>query len=590
MKAATEKSRGGLRGGGVAMLFAAALLALAALAPAASAATAFCPPGSGAGQCERPHGIAVDTETGRLYVADERNNRVDVFASDGTFRMAFGWGVADGTTNAPQSCGPQATPPTVSCFKGIAGSGAGQFSNPPWIAVDNDPASPSRHDLYVGTDNFRIQKFNPEGNLLLSFGSEGKGECEFDREIDPIAVGPGGDVYVADAALIGEFPSEGYVNRIERFDSSGNCLGEVKLFEGGESSPRIRNFAVDSGGNSYVTVEGAGGVLRKYDPSGALLYELDKGTETNGLAIDASDDVFAQQSEDGVPGGFDKMITEYDSAGNRLHRFGYGTLPSYLPGLAAYHSAGGDVFGSREVSSEPGASGPGVTYFTLPEDNRPIVVPNPCEANPLGNTKATLVAEINPEGKASTFHFEYVTEESFETEGGWSSPEVKETPESASIGEDFQVHKASAQVSVVPETKYHCRAVASNADAPAGVKGAEGTFTALEPLEIGATWATEVGTEAATLNAEVNPLGIPTTGYFQYVDEATYLKDIAELGPGHGFDHAKRAPDVEDVAEPLDSEEPIEFGASESFKAGEATIAGSPPAPPTATGSSPPTR
>ena len=549
-------------------LFAAALLALAALAPGASAATAFCPPGSGAGQCERPHGIAVDTETGRLYIADERNNRVDVFDSDGTFRMAFGWGVKDGTTNALQSCGPQATPPTVSCFKGIAGSGAGQFSNPPWIAVDNDPASPSRHDVYVGADNFHVQKFGPEGNLLLSFGSEGKGECQFMRANDPIAVGPGGDLYLADSYdKDGEGPLHVFVNRIERFDSSGNCLGEVVLFE---EEAHIPNFAVDSGGNSYVTVEGLGfGVLRKYDPSGALLYELDKGTETNGLAIDASDDVFAQQSEDGVPGGFNYMITEYDSAGNRLHRFGYGTLPYYLPGLAAYHSAGGDVFGSLEISS--GEQGFGITYYATPKDNRPIVVPKPCEANPLGNTKATLNALVNPEGKATTYHFEYVTQAHFEAEG-FVNPE--ETPESASIGEDFQVHKASAQVSVVPETKYHCRAVASNADAPAGVKGEEGTFTALEPLEIGATWSTEVGTEAATLNAEVNPLGIPTTGYFQYVDEATYLKDIAELGPEHGFDHAKRAPDVEDVAEPLDSEEPIEFGASESFKAGAATIAG----------------
>ena len=543
----------------LALLAAAALFF--ALVPAASADLTFCPPGSGAGQCERPHGIAVDTETGRLYVADQSNNRVDVFESDGTFRMAFGWGVKDGTTNALQSCGPQATPPTVSCFKGIAGSGAGQFSDPPWIAVDNDPASPSRHDLYVGADNFRVQKFGPEGNLLLSFGSEGKGECQFMRANDPIAVGPGGDLYLADSYdKDGEGPLLIYVNRVERFDSAGNCLGEVELFE--EEQATIRNFAVDSGGNSYVTVEGLGGVLRKYDPSGALLYELDKGTETNGLAVDASDDVFAQQREEGVPNGFDHMITEYDSAGNRLHRFGYGAINRFLPGLAAYHSAGGDIFGSDE--------GSGVTYFTLPADNSPIVVPNPCEAKPLGNTKATLNALVNPEGKATTFHFEYVTEAHFEAEG---FENATKTTESGSIGADFVLHEASAQASpLVPETKYRCRVVATNIDG--AVNGEEGTFTALKPLEIGATWTSEVGTEAATLNAEVNPLGIPTTGYFQYVDEATYLKDIAELGPEHGFEHAKRAPDVEDVAEPLDSEEPIEFGAGESFKAGEATIAG----------------
>ena len=119
----------------------------------------------------------------------------------------------------------------------------------------------------------------------------------------------------------------------------------------------------------------------------------------------------------------------------------------------------------------------------------------------------------------------------------------------------------------MPETEYHCRAVATNIDG--AVNGQEGTFTALKPLEIGATWTSDVGAEAATLNAEVNPLGVPaTTGYFEYVDEATYLKDEAELGPGHGFEHAEKAPDVDG------GEEPLEFGASEEFQARSVALAG----------------
>ena len=295
-----------------------------ALAPAASADLTFCPPGSGAGQCQQPEGVATDFETGRVYIADQGNNRIDVFESDGSFVMAFGWGVANGA-NSLQGCGPQATPPTVSCFKGIAGSGAGQFSDPPWIAVDNDPASPSRHDLYVGTDNFRIQKFGPEGNLLLSFGSEGKGECEFmhlfEKVSNPIAVGPGGDVYVVDSYdKDGEGPLRIYVNRVERFDSSGNCLGEVVLFE--EDDVAIRTFAVDSGGNSYVT-SGAGAV-RKYDPSGALLYVLDPGIGPDGLAIDASDNLFAQGFEDRLSGRDRPDDHRVRPRRRPLKRFGYG--------------------------------------------------------------------------------------------------------------------------------------------------------------------------------------------------------------------------------------------------------------------------
>ena len=95
----------------------------------AMAASSFCPLGPGAGQCEAPEGLAVSKTSGNIYIADSGNNRVDVFSANGTFVRAFGWGVADGATDAFQVC-------TVICFKGIPGSGGGQFSAPSGIAVD----------------------------------------------------------------------------------------------------------------------------------------------------------------------------------------------------------------------------------------------------------------------------------------------------------------------------------------------------------------------------------------------------------------------------------------------------------------------
>ena len=159
-------------------LLALALSALALTLPAAASADLeICPEGTTAGKCENPQGLAVDFETGRLYVADQGNRRVDVFEASGTFAFAFGWGVADGTPEL-QSCGPQATLPTADCLKGLGGGGAGALDDLSEVAVDNDPASPSHHDLYV-LDGRRIQKFDPEGNFLLTFGGGeiGRASC-----------------------------------------------------------------------------------------------------------------------------------------------------------------------------------------------------------------------------------------------------------------------------------------------------------------------------------------------------------------------------------------------------------------------------
>ena len=63
------------------VIFTAALCLLGLGCPAlASADLSFCPTGSGPGQCEGPSGVAVDIETGRVWVADTNNNRVDEFA------------------------------------------------------------------------------------------------------------------------------------------------------------------------------------------------------------------------------------------------------------------------------------------------------------------------------------------------------------------------------------------------------------------------------------------------------------------------------------------------------------------------------
>jgi len=141
-----------LRWATVAAMAIATIIALLLLVPVeVRAEVTLCNLGSAAGECDRPAGVSADQVTGRAYVADGWNNRIDVFDSTGSFLFAFGWGVDDGAA-VLQKC------ITASgCQKGIAGSGPGQFDGPASIAVDH-----AAERVYVTDEgSYRVQEFNP---------------------------------------------------------------------------------------------------------------------------------------------------------------------------------------------------------------------------------------------------------------------------------------------------------------------------------------------------------------------------------------------------------------------------------------------
>ena len=417
----SQQTRPAMRAGRVpAAVLAIATLALAAtlaFATSAQAAIPFCPPGSAAGQCKSPKGLATDRETGHVYVVDQGNKRIDVFESDGTFLYSFG---------------------------------SAQLKSPTWVAVDNDAASSSHHDVYVAADDFEVQKFKASGEFVGSFGGEGEGTCKLMSTQDPVAVGPGGVVDVADSYdKDGEGPLHVFVNRVQQFDPEGKCLGEVKLFEG--ENETVRDLAVDSTGNFYVSVAGARGVIRKYGPAGTLVADLG-GEQTEGLSVDAADHVFAKQigvTVAKVPQASTFFIAEYAPDTSLIRRFGYIAGLKAGTSLAALEGSGG----AEGVFATEGSAG--VNFLPIPEG--PVVVPEPCHVKPgaLGSVRTTLQAEVNPEGKETTVHAEY-------SGGGetGSSP-----PEPLGGTADFELHEAAVRVTgLKPETTYHCRIVAENAD------------------------------------------------------------------------------------------------------------------------------
>jgi tripartite motif-containing protein 71 len=138
-----------------------------------------------------PEGIAVDSSSGNVYVADTVNNNIKKFSSNGTFITAWG----------------------------RHGTGNGSLSSPRGIALDQ------AGNVYVAdTDNNRIQVFSNNGTFISKVEEYGRLEEGF-RSPEGIAVdSSSGNVYVADTGN----------NRISVFTSRSPIGSEAFLSEEGE--------------------------------------------------------------------------------------------------------------------------------------------------------------------------------------------------------------------------------------------------------------------------------------------------------------------------------------------------------------------
>jgi DNA-binding beta-propeller fold protein YncE len=501
-----------LRACGLALL--ATAFALLALSPGAASAatTTFCAAGSAAGQCDNPEGVAVDQSDGTVYVAELNNNRVSEFDEEGHFLRAFGFGVATGAAEL-QTC-------ASSCGTGIRGSEPGEFNFPLALAVDS-----SSHEVYVSeASNHRVQKFSSSGGLQLAFGAAGSGEGEFSGGALPIAVDSSHHVWVGD------------LNRLEEFTTAGEYLAEVKLPGAGE----IHALAVDSTGDFYVESSGLAGV-QKFEPSGTPFgspFPLDASGHPNALGIDpASGNLFvSDQLEPNTHKGTATLL-EFSSSGKQLEAFGSGEVIGGPGGQGLGHGnalAFGDTAQRLYVVSTAGGESSAAQAFSLPEPG-PLPVAGTTKADPIAKTSATFCAEVNPEGKSATAHFQYITEAAYKADGEAFGVGTESTAESTSLGEDFSPRKICQTTAspLKPATAYRFRLVASNENAPLpeGIKGQTASFETLPPAAIDSTSAGSVGADAATLEALVNPLGDATSYRFEYLTEARYLENQAAAEP-----------------------------------------------------------
>lgn len=189
--------------------------------------------------------------------------------------------------------------PQFSLKWGSQGYGDGQFQAPYAIAV-----GPSGNVYVADTVRNQIQKFTPDGTFLLKWGSAGRGQGSFQQPAG-IAVGPDESIYVADRSN----------RRIQKFSSEGAYVGEwgVVVVENGQSG-YVSGVAVDPTGVVYVTDDFAHNV-QKFTSDGLYLNQWGSGgspsgfgyfSGPNGVAVDGAGLIYVVDAVTDYPDNLQK--------------------------------------------------------------------------------------------------------------------------------------------------------------------------------------------------------------------------------------------------------------------------------------------
>jgi len=247
--------------------------------------------GAGDGLFSLPGSIAVNP-SGRTYVADLWNYRIQRFDSDGRFLSRWGgefwFGIAALATDASgnlyagclgseevQKYDPDGK---LICRWGGNGNGDGQFQAITAVAV-----GPSGNVYVTDSDNYRVQKFTSDGKFLTKWGTEGTGDGQFSKPFF-IAADDSDNVWVGDQLADG-------MHRMQKFDASGKFLTSwTKRIMTPPGSLHSGVVAVDSSGSSFYAFESR---IEKYNAEGDLISSYgqdefinDKLEAVRGVCVD----------------------------------------------------------------------------------------------------------------------------------------------------------------------------------------------------------------------------------------------------------------------------------------------------------------
>ncbi len=260
--------------------------------------------GSADGEFKEPYGLAID-DNDIIYVADLNNNRIQKFTSNGEFKGKWGeLGTNDGYFNSPYDIAIANNSVYVTDSKnfrvqkfdtngifisawGIESSNEGEFRAPTGIAITSDE---NKGDFFYVADGDKhcIQKFNLNGDHVITWGEFGSRKGEFNRPA-ALAIDSNGFIYVADSHnyRIQKFTSDGEFK--EEWGEVGNKDGEFKMPSGIAVDSKDFVYVADSFNNCIQKFDSEGKFITKWGQYGMGVGEFSAPT---GIAIDSDNFVY----------------------------------------------------------------------------------------------------------------------------------------------------------------------------------------------------------------------------------------------------------------------------------------------------------
>ncbi len=423
------------------------------------------------GSLNKPQSVAVDGDTGNVYVSDPRNNRVNEYSATGAFIRSFGWGV-DATEAGSEY---EVCPAANRCTFGSAGAGSGQIGSTGAFRTHGLAVSQPDGEAAVGTlfladtQNRRVNTYALDGSGPSSFGSSANfGESQ-PRQI---AVDSRGILYASDSNNGGE---------IDRYDTEDANGGGVGFLASIAAPPLLAGFAESA---------------------------------TSGLEVDPD--------SDGAGADEDVLYVLRDpSSGNTVVQQ-YG--PTNDPGLTAAPTAVDDTHGGEAGFTSVAGLGlddtSGKLYVAAHFQGRVYVLDNATvpgatldPVSGIGTHSATFSGEVNPNGTRTGYRFEYVDDATFQATGFTNAAKYPPADVDLGAGTSSIPVEAEPPHHLVPSTEYHVRLVAKNVFTANEAIGGPLTFTTAGATPSVKAVATDVEADEATLRAAIVPEGQAVSGY-----------------------------------------------------------------------------
>ncbi|MFL5874260.1 MAG: hypothetical protein ACJ75T_12425, partial [Solirubrobacterales bacterium] len=460
------------------------------------------------------NGLAVDQGTGDLLVYDAGANTLSRFHADGTASnfAALGTNVIDGKG------GGQCPSVSADCDQTPQnGFTSNPFGGSQQIAID-ESGGVNDGNIYltqgISTGGNVLDIFSPEGEYLGQLTSAGGVKLGagggFAFSPCGVAVDSSGSIYLSgcfeemihkyvpagspptDADYVSTFTASAPYNLAVGVGPAAGLLFSSRYVFSEEATHETQALNIDSGALSYK-VDEVSPVVLTVDPVNGHLYTV------NALA------------------GSGTVMREYapsSSAASLISAISVGPATGI-----AVDGASGRIYVS--VGETVAVYGPAVGVPDVTTD--PAVV--------TGETSVTLKGTVNPDGAPlQECFFEYGLTDTY----GQTAP-CAENP--AQIGTSTKAVHADL-AGLQPETLYHYRLLATNANTTSPIHGDDRTVKTPSKPAVEA-WSANVGFDEATLKATVNPENSPTTYRIEWGVDSTYDQSTAEIAVGSDqTDHA----------------------------------------------------